>query len=169
MIRILLISDSHSKFHFKKIYKQEKPDYAIHAGDSELRQDELVIFDKVVKGNCDFDQKLKDIETLNIEDYNIFITHGHKNGINFSAKNIVVDAKDYGCSIVVHGHTHVVCANVIDNVLVLNPGSITQSRCSFPESYMILTINNNDIKLDLKDAVTYELIENKKIIRGDLC
>lgn len=168
MSKILIISDSHGLNNLANFFEIEKPDYAIHAGDSQLSLKELMLFDVCVKGNCDYDKNLLEQDILKTGDLNLFVCHGHLENINYTQEKIIKKAKDKQCKIIIHGHTHVVCATLNDKILILNPGSLRQSRCAFPETYMVLDFSLDKIIVELKNANTYQVIEKYQFFMEEL-
>ena len=168
-MRILLVSDSHGSDLFLDIIKYEKPDKLFHLGDSEFKHSDLYMFDGFVQGNCDVDQQIPKVKIFDLESLRFFTTHGHLYGVNYGTSDIVGEAKKNLCNIAIHGHTHVVKAQVIEEVLVLNPGSVKQSRCSYSESYMIMLIDQNDITIELKESKNNVLLDTFYFKRSELC
>ena len=90
-----------------------------------------------VKGNCDsevytellkFDTE-KHTTTYNFNGINILINHGH----NINDMTKVSLAKDLKAQIFLSGHTHIPVLEKKDNVILLNPGSISIPRYPFNE------------------------------------
>lgn len=168
-MRILLVSDSHRSDAFLDIINYEQADALFHMGDSEFKFQDLHMFDGFVQGNCDIDQQIPKVIINELESLRFFMTHGHLYGVNYGDTDVVDEALKNNCNVVVHGHTHVVCAHVVNKVLVLNPGSIKQSRCSYPESYMIMLIDQDMITIELKEAKNNLLLDTFYFKRGELC
>lgn len=89
-----------------------------------------------VKGNCDsliddtvleFDLT-KEYHILNQDSFQIFLTHGHSININ-NLPNIKVN------DILLSGHTHIYGCEFINDILFLNPGSVSipkgHKECTF--------------------------------------
>ena len=168
-MRILLVSDSHRSDLFLDIINYEQADQVFHLGDSEFKAVNLQMFDSIVQGNCDFDQQIPKTSIKEIQNLRFFMTHGHLYGVNYGDLDIVEEGLKNNCNIVIHGHTHVVAAHITNKVLVLNPGSIKQSRCSYKESYMVMFIDNEDIKIELKEANNNLLLDTFYFAKGELC
>ena len=98
------------------------------------------ISDKIiaVKGNCDteVDQMVLEFPILcNYtvivdEGVRIFVTHGHIFNENNPLKNSIK-------SIVVSGHTHIFKAEELNDIVYLNPGSVSIPKEGNPKTYMI--------------------------------
>lgn len=90
----------------------------------------------LLKGNCDsdYDNEISPtglVNSLTIEFNNrtIYFNHGHQGFPN-------VEFKTY--DIYCHGHTHIPSIDVLDKIIVCNPGSVTLPRGGFKPSYMII-------------------------------
>ncbi|MDR0545627.1 MAG: YfcE family phosphodiesterase [Mycoplasmataceae bacterium] len=160
MIRILLISDSHgiSEKELKKIIQSNNADYACHLGDHLLDQTIMEsLFTKYVNGNCDLVSSHKQIDWKIIDPtsnqkYNFTLLHGDRPGCydtNQLIDNLVNLAKTKGNQFILFGHTHIPFFKKIDDVYLINPGSLQMNRLSdVKQSFAILTINNQDVNVD---------------------
>lgn len=70
----------------------------------------------------------------------IFLTHGHRFGVELGVDILLETAAAADCNIVVFGHTHIAFAKVIDNVLFINPGSITRPRGNSCAGFAVLSL-----------------------------
>jgi putative phosphoesterase len=160
-MKLMFISDIHgSGYHFKRVMdciSMEKPDFVCLLGDllyhgprnplPEGYDPEFVIEGLngmkesiiSVRGNCDTEVDQMVLEFPILADYTIilsdnrrlFLTHGHHyNGSNMP-KLTKGDA-------VIHGHTHIPSAVIVDGIYVLSPGSISLPKEGTPNSYGIL-------------------------------
>ena len=78
-----------------------------------------------VKGDYDLDESLPEQKMIQIGEFKIGIIHGHQvlpSGDINSLSNI---QRQLGCNILVSGFTHELSIKVKDNVLYINPGSIS--------------------------------------------
>ena len=78
-----------------------------------------------VKGDYDLDVSLPEQKMIQIGEFKIGIIHGHQvlpSGDINSLSNI---QRQLGCNILVSGFTHELSIKVKDNVLYINPGSIS--------------------------------------------
>ncbi|AXY01622.1 phosphodiesterase [Vibrio alfacsensis] len=101
-----------------------------------------------VRGNCDseVDQMLLNFPMM--ADYawlllesgqRMFLTHGH---LYNSAKRPPLRSGD----IIAHGHTHVPVAEMQEEAVIFNPGSMTFPRNGLPRSYGLLDGNTLTVK-----------------------
>lgn len=92
-----------------------------------------------VRGNCDteVDQMvlsfpiLADYGFLWIDGYRIYATHGHV----YNTHNLPPMQEG---DILLHGHTHIPAWERHDEILYLNPGSVSIPKAQSPHSYMTL-------------------------------
>lgn len=167
--KLMFISDIHGSLHYLEKalfrYEKEKPDQLIILGDLlyhgprnplpmkynpvEVLKKLNGIRDKIicVRGNCDgeVDQMvlefpiLAEYSILLYEGKKIFLTHGHK----YNRDNLPPLADG---DIIIHGHTHIPVADKVDNIYLLNPGSISLPKQNTPNSYGVMESNNFILK-----------------------
>jgi len=161
-VRILIVSDSHSKKCNQKIADLNKCDINIHCGDSQLNfsDEDLKCYQYKVRGNCDFDINYPDNCTFKLGDYDFFVTHGHVQDVGFNTSKIIEDSKT--AKFIFHGHTHIVRCEEVDGKIIINPGSASSSRSNYTETYAVLEILENKYILEIKDFYTNKNIISKK-------
>ena len=155
-MKLLIISDIHgiktNLEHIRQIFIKEKCDKLIVLGDLyytygyDNNKEEVKEFlndfkDKIIciRGNCDDDYTIRtsefiiydDIYKLNIDNLDIYLTHGHiYNKNNFNKSN----------SILLLGHEHTPYIQTIGSNTFINVGSISLPRGNNKPTY---TIYNN--------------------------
>ncbi|MFO7811313.1 MAG: YfcE family phosphodiesterase [Candidatus Delongbacteria bacterium] len=146
-MKLVIMSDTHfgNKFTVPKQVIQEisSCDHIIHCGDFVSREfyGFLNSFNKLkaVRGNNDY--KLTEIlenEILfSLCGLNFAVTHGHLT----SAQNI--HYRYCKSDVILYGHEHHPSVEYHENQLVLNPGSFTHNRYVGYNSFMTLTIDND--------------------------
>lgn len=133
-MKVLIVSDSHrDNSNIEKILKKVKPiDMLIHCGDAEGAERyiqqlaECPIY--VVAGNNDFFSTLQKELVFNIDKYKVFLTHGHYYYVSMGTERLVEEAKLRGVDIVMYGHTHKPLIDIRDDIVIINPGSISYPR-----------------------------------------
>ncbi len=141
-MKILVISDTHGDIRrLKQVLEAEGPvDQVLHCGDvcMEMRRLEEVCGCTVnaVAGNMDFSGTLPYERILELEGHRIFITHGNRYGVNFTLGRLADAARELGADIALYGHTHVPLIEDYEDLLILNPGSLSyprqgDRRCSY--------------------------------------
>lgn len=162
-MKLLFASDLHGSEYYanklKEVFDKEKPDKLVLLGDllyhgprnplpKEYNPAKVLEIlnsfkDRIiaVRGNCDseVDQMvlefpmMSDYAILNIDDLNLFLTHGHI----YNKECMPPFADNY---ILVHGHTHV---NIIEKIgefshgYYINGGSISMPKENQDNSYMV--------------------------------
>ncbi|WP_044566257.1 YfcE family phosphodiesterase [Anaerococcus provencensis] len=152
-MKVLVTSDTHGNYGLISDYILENGDIdlLIHAGDGvedvENIHYETDISYYVVKGNNDFFSNESYDKIIDIENQRIFLSHGHKYGVDYTYDKLIEKAKENKCNIIIHGHTHVYVNKYIDHILILNPGTIFLPRDNNP-GFLIMNIvdDNIDIK-----------------------
>lgn len=170
MTRILIMSDSHGlQDEVFDIKERHQVDHMIHCGDSELTSDHPALEDMTyVKGNCDYDNKFTYDQVISVKGITIFITHGHMYDVHRSLQNLSYKGEEVDARIICYGHTHIAGAELIDNQLFINPGSVLYSRNDEVETYAILELGEFDkvkvmfytIKGELVKKLSYEAVFN---------
>ncbi|MFC0270213.1 metallophosphoesterase [Metabacillus herbersteinensis] len=145
-MNVLIISDSHGLTEeILKIQARHADhiDAMIHCGDSELASDhESLSGFHTVRGNCDYDSKLPKEIITEVESVKFYITHGHLHNIKTTLMNVKYRALECNADIVCFGHSHIAGAEMIDNILFINPGSIRLPRMRKERTYAILSVEN---------------------------
>lgn len=149
-MKILIVSDTHRQNeNYKKVIQKEAPiDMLIHCGDAE-GSEELIsqlanCETKIILGNNDFFAQLPKEIMFEIGDNKIFLTHGHNYGVNMGNRVIKEEARARGANIVIYGHTHRPIIEIEENLVVINPGSLTYPRQENKSpSYVIMEVEEN--------------------------
>lgn len=131
-MRYLVVSDNHGDrdilVNLLDRYQQEV-DVFFHCGDSELpSEDQLWSHFHVVKGNCDYVSGFEEKQVSDTGIDKIFMTHGHLSNVRLGLTQLAIEAKAKGATMVFFGHTHQIGCEMVEGVLYLNPGSISQPR-----------------------------------------
>ncbi|MDR0920857.1 MAG: metallophosphoesterase [Lactobacillales bacterium] len=152
-MRYLVMSDSHGDsdivVEIAKMY-ENKVDAMFHCGDSELEPSDKVWEDfYVVGGNCDYSSDYEDVQVVTLGSDTIFLTHGHLYGVNFGMERLSLAAKEANATIALFGHTHRAGCEVIDRILYLNPGSISQPR-GLIQKKLYAIIDSDETRYDIQ-------------------
>lgn len=133
-MKILVVSDSHGRnANLEWVIKRVKPiDLLIHLGDFEGTEKEIRKMApcpvEMISGNNDYFTTIEREKIITIDNYTIFITHGHRYHVNFETNTIKENARLNGANIVMFGHTHKPLIDLDEQIIAINPGSITQPR-----------------------------------------
>ncbi|WP_010651072.1 YfcE family phosphodiesterase, partial [Oceanobacillus massiliensis] len=102
MTKVLILSDSHGLTdELNAIKERHQVKSMIHCGDSELDMDaaELEGFYKVA-GNCDFDVRYPDEQTLEIGGLIFYVTHGHLHNVKMDLMGLSYRAKELNADVI---------------------------------------------------------------------
>lgn len=149
-MKILIISDTHRNLtNLETILDRVKPiDRLIHLGDAEGQDDMIAEMAgcpmDIVLGNNDFFSCLEKEKELEIGQYKILITHGHYYYVNMGLADIAEEGRARGMDIVMFGHTHRPLIEIEDDIVILNPGSVSYPRQEGKRpSYIIMELDEN--------------------------
>lgn len=146
-MKFLVVSDSHGDRDILVSLQRQfngQIDGWFHCGDSELAaNDPLWQTYHVVGGNMDFDTGFKVQQTITVEQYKVFLTHGHRYQIKQSLTSLALAAREAQADFVFFGHSHELGVVENDGTVFLNPGSISQPRGQYRSlggTFAIVTI-----------------------------
>jgi len=155
-MKVLILSDSHGLtkelLDIKERHKNDV-EFMLHLGDSELSsQTEEMSGFSVVRGNCDFDSNYPNDMIVLLNGLKVYLTHGHLYNVKMSLMNLSYRAREVGASIVCFGHSHIAGAELIDDVLFINPGSFRLPRMRKERTYVIVEVDNNQAEIVFYDS-----------------
>ncbi|MCS1351477.1 metallophosphoesterase [Mechercharimyces sp. CAU 1602] len=140
-MRILVVSDSHGNQQLlSEVVGREACDEVIHCGDFCTDENALPAVNlTAVRGNCDWELVPEERTVVIDEEMRILVTHGHRYHVERSLLMLRYRAQEMGVHIVCFGHTHRPLCMLNSDLLLLNPGSLTQPRGVRYPSYAIVT------------------------------
>jgi len=133
-MKALIISDTHRRNdNFLKVIEQVAPvDLVIHCGDVEgsqhLIQNAAGCPVQCVAGNNDYFGDLPSELEFMVGKYRVWVTHGHHYYVSMSIEYLKREARAKGADIVMFGHTHRPIVNWENDLVVVNPGSLSYPR-----------------------------------------
>ena len=157
-MKILIVSDTHGRHSaFDKALKEAgKIDALVHLGDTEGGEDYIEAVcgcpAYVIAGNNDFfSDNLREMEVV-FGTKKAFMTHGHYYYVSLGPERIIEEGKMRNADIVMFGHTHKPFLEMIDGMIVLNPGSLSYPRQEGRKgSYIMMEIEPDcDVKCEIK-------------------
>lgn len=156
-MKLLVISDTHGYIYNAKKAIEKNPDVGIvlHLGDYcrdavQLCQLYPDIKMEYVYGNCDMGVAgISSEKIIEIAGKKIFMTHGHRYSVKRDHIRLLEKAEEYSADLVLYGHTHISIIESVKNILIVNPGSISESRNENPESYAVLDITKESVNADI--------------------
>lgn len=133
-MKVLIVSDTHRKNdnYIKVLEKVAPVDMVIHCGD--IEGSEYLIAQsagcpvQMVTGNNDFFSDLPREKEFMLGGYKVWLTHGHNYYVSMSNEPIKQEARSREVDIVMYGHTHKPVVDIEDDIIAVNPGSLTYPR-----------------------------------------
>lgn len=159
-MKILVFSDSHGKLNnLKLVLKKFKDDvkYIIHLGDYDRDISELKPYFQCyefinISGNCDFDIFLPSEKFFSLYNKNFFITHGHRYNVKSNLVKLSYSAEEKNADICLFGHTHIPVLTLYNNIMYMNPGSISSPRGGTSCTYGVIYISDKgNIDAEIKE------------------
>lgn len=141
-MKVLVLSDSHGDSAIvEEIRKKEKPDLTLHLGDfgRDLRNG------IAVRGNCDGLTSLPAKRLLTLKGHKILLSHGHEENVKMGLHRLFYLAREEEADIVLYGHMHERLKKRIEDILFLNPGSVTRPHWGDRASYLILKLEEGSV------------------------
>jgi len=147
-MKILIVSDTHRQNgNYLKVLRRVAPvDMVVHCGDVE--GSEYLICEgagcpvEMVAGNNDFFTDLPREKEFQIGKYQVWLTHGHNYYVSMGNETLKKEAIARGVDIVMYGHTHKPVIDLGEEIIALNPGSLTYPRQEGRRpSYMIMDMD----------------------------
>ena len=149
-MKILVVSDTHghTKNLERVLEKVGDIDLFIHCGDLEGGEDYIRALVDVpcymVAGNNDWFSDLKREMEISVDDYRIWITHGNNYGASMGPERLLEEAAARNVDVVMYGHTHRPLIEYQDNIVIVNPGSLSYPRQNGRKpSYLIMEIDRD--------------------------
>lgn len=133
-MKVLIVSDSHGRTSYlERVIDKVKPiDLFIHLGDFEGQEDYIsCLVDceaHLVSGNNDYFTDVEREKIIQIQNYRVLLTHGHRFYVNYGTENLYKAAIENCCDIVMYGHTHIPRIEEQNGIYIVNPGSISLPR-----------------------------------------
>lgn len=147
-MRCIVMSDSHGhddnvRWMLEQLWKTTGPvDCYIHCGDGAYDFRRLESFIRArdehaalycVRGNNDFGiPDLQERLVLSLGGAKVLLTHGHRYHVKSTMTYLDDAAREYGCSLVLFGHTHLPAMEMC-RALLVNPGSAADGRMALVE------------------------------------
>ncbi len=88
---------------------------------------------------------MPDTLVLNANGHDIYLTHGHLQGVDFGYNKLGLEASLNKAKYAIHGHTHIPVFLQKGDFVFINPGSISRPRGGSPASFAILTAEDTFI------------------------
>lgn len=163
-MKILVFSDSHGDLtNLRFVLKQyeETAVYVIHLGDYDSDVSEIRPFFQNYKyinisGNCDWGNFVPSEKLFSMCGKIFFLTHGHRYNVKSGGlTRLSISAEEKNADVCLFGHTHVPLLSFFNNIIYMNPGSISSPRGGTSYTYGIIDISD-------KGGVKAKIIELAK-------
>ena len=133
-MKILIVSDTHrrNENYIRAVERVAPIDMVIHCGD--IEGSEYLIAEYAgcpvqrVMGNNDFFADLPREKEFVVGKYRIWLTNGHNYYVSMGNETIKREARARGVDIVMYGHSHKPVVDLGEDVIAVNPGSLTYPR-----------------------------------------
>lgn len=151
-MQIIVASDTHGRnerlLELEKLYPEAA--LFLHAGDwgtDPKKYDHWV----TVMGNNDirYERDMEKNRIILADGHKIFMLHGQQLPYGNREKRLADMANQNGCDIAIYGHSHKAFIEEINGVLVINPGYLLRSRDGRGISYIVLTLDKNQVDAKL--------------------
>ena len=153
-MKIAVFSDSHGRMHncIRAMEMAGAVDHIIHLGDTSRDAEDLgILYPNTpityVCGNCDFCAGGAYEKMVEIGSKRFFLCHGHTRSVKSGLAELAAAGK--GADMVLFGHTHEVFDGVVEDVRLLNPGSIALPASGAP-SFCVIEISGDTISVSIK-------------------
>jgi len=154
-MKIGIISDTHGDLinTERAVMDMGDIDLLIHAGDT--YRDAMEIKEKfgleviAVCGNTDYSSRTMCETTFEIGDKKIFLTHGHQYDVKYDLTRLYYRAQEVGADIVVFGHSHIPQYIRENDLIFINPGSVSRPRGGSKATYALLELKEDDMEVKL--------------------
>lgn len=149
-MRIGVISDSHGDIYSVKraLKHMGNVDMIVHLGDyckdAEYVSKEMGRNIIYVKGNCDYSANVECDKIINVENKRFLITHGHSYNVKSNYTSLRFKALQEEVDAVLFGHTHFAEVFENDNIIFVNPGSLSRP-IGASKTYALITIEQGII------------------------
>lgn len=152
-MKAIIASDNHGDLKVLKKLEDmyfNDVDIFIHCGDFCVADNEMNNW-ITVRGNNDYASNAPQSRVITWENKKILITHGDRLIHYNNYQNLLYQAKSLNCDIVCFGHTHIYENLKIDDIILINPGSLYLNRDGLNPSYIYLKIENNEIFIERRE------------------
>ncbi len=148
-MKVLIVSDTHRRHGNLETVLENvgKMDLLIHLGDAEGEEDYIEAIAgcpvEIIAGNNDFFSNLDKEKVILLGKYKVLLTHGHYYNVTVGVERLKEEARERRIDIAMFGHTHRPYLEIGDEIVILNPGSISFPRQEGRKpSYILMEIDD---------------------------
>lgn len=128
-----------------------KIDLWLHTGDfcrdGQLLAEFTGVSVVTVAGNCDGRAAFKPDEFIAAAGHNLWLTHGHYQGVKQTLSELEAWAHRYEVDAVIFGHTHQPLMKTQSGILYFNPGSVAMPRPGKSRTFGVIEIVEHPRKI----------------------
>lgn len=154
-MKIIVLSDSHGNTeNLLSAVAVTGPDLILHLGDYEsdsnvLRKSFPNIPLYAVRGNCDINSNEELIRDIFCAGKHIYMCHGHTYNVKTGLYSLINSGMANRADIVLFGHTHSPYYDIVENMHIINPGTIGYAG----KTYGVIKIRGGDIMYEEKSLI----------------
>ena len=148
-MKVLIVSDTQRRHGNLETVLENvgKMDLLIHLGDAEGEEDYIEAIAgcpvEIIAGNNDFFSNLDKEKVILLGKYKVLLTHGHYYNVTVGVERLKEEARERGIDIAMFGHTHRPYLEIGNELVILNPGSISFPRQEGRKpSYILMEIDD---------------------------
>ena len=148
-MKVLIVSDTHRRHGNLETVLENvgKMDLLIHLGDAEGEEDYIEAIAgcpvEIIAGNNDFFSNLDKEKVILLGKYKVLLTHGHYYNVTVGVERLKEETRERGIDIAMFGHTHRPYLEIGNELVILNPGSISFPRQEGRKpSYILMEIDD---------------------------
>ncbi|MGE5390722.1 MAG: metallophosphoesterase family protein [Deltaproteobacteria bacterium] len=149
-MRIAAVGDTHGRIEpLKRELIRIRPDQVLFTGDfygDALRLSHHVgVPVQAVVGNCDAANAGPHELLIEVQGKRFYLVHGHQYGVKLGLQSLFYRGREQEADVVLFGHTHVSCCELIEDVWLINPGSPSRPRGGTRGSYCLIDIDDRNL------------------------
>jgi hypothetical protein len=119
---------------------------------------------KIVCGNNDYGHSLPGSAVFDFANHRFFLCHGHRHSFFSSYHTLVAAARNAGADIVLFGHSHVPFNKKVEDIYLINPGSVGRPRSRIGATFAVIEcIENQPLKTEFWGIGAHGEIDKVKI------
>lgn len=130
-MKLLITGDIHGKSDILEDVLKKETTFDLHLNTGDIGLDMQTIENTkmiAVKGNTDYYLDLPTERLIEFQGLKILLTHGHLQNVKYGLNELIAMAKEMDVDICIFGHTHDAFYKKIDNIIFINPGTLTGQK-----------------------------------------
>jgi len=149
-MRIAVVGDTHARIDpAKRELLKVKPDYMLFTGDfyaDAIRLSHHVgVPFQAVAGNCDVSNAGPPELLIELAGKRFYMVHGHQYGVKLGLQSLFYRGQEQEADVVLFGHTHLPCCELVEKIWLINPGSPSRPRGGTGGSFGLIDIEGEQL------------------------